>query len=193
MSTDNTKLPSPNTFAVIALIVCALRCAVALAGPETLPTRQLGEMTSNQGESLPAFLARVGERLRAFSDRTGFEGCGELATDGTRYGVELGSNGSHIGCVIHTERVPASMHATGESIHSHGQDKRFCLNAADVEMFEPGAAMPVKPVCFMGQHLAEFSEQDYRSGPGYLATPSGILHQHGAGTVQLVIAYGGVP
>lgn len=189
MSTDETKLPSPNRFAVFVLIVCALRCAVAFAGPESLPAAQLGEMTSRQGESLPAFLARVGERLRAFSDRTGFEGCGALATDGTRYGVELGSNGSHIGCVIDTRRVPAGMHAMGESIHSHGQDKRFCLNAADVELIDPGAMMPAKPVCFMGQHLAEFSEQDYRSGPGYLATPSGILHQHGAGTVQRIIAY----
>lgn len=188
MSTDETKLPSPNTFAVIALIICALRCAVAFAAPVSVLEYPLGEMTSSQGESLPAFLARVGVALRAFSDRTGFEGCAALATDGTRYGVELHTNRSHIACVIDEQRIPAGMHAVGESIHSHPKDNQtYLLSAVDAKL--AGIPDPMAPTRIKPDSTSQFSVWDYKNGPGYLAIPTGILYQHGAGTVQRIITY----
>jgi hypothetical protein len=188
MSTDS--LPSPNRFAVITLLICALRCAVAFAAPISVLEYPLGEMTSNPGESLPAFLARVGEQLRAFSDRTGFEACAALATDGTRYGVELHSNHSHIACVINAQRLPAGMHATGESIHSHPQDTQtYLLSAVDAKL--AGVPNPMTPTRIKPDPTAAFSKWDYANGPGYLATPTGIIHQHGPGTDQRIS--GGTP
>lgn len=188
MSTDETKLPSPNTFAAIALVLCLMRCATAFAAPVSVLEYPLGEMISSQGESLSAFLARVGVALRAFSDRTGFEGCAALATDGTRYGVELHTNRSHIACVIDEQHIPAGMRAVGESIHSHPQDNQtYLLSAVDAKL--AGIPNPMAPTRIKPDSTSQFSVWDYKNGPGYLATPFGILHQHGAGTVQRIIAY----
>lgn len=192
MSTDETKLPSPTRFAAIALILCLMRCAVAFAAPISVLEYPLAEMTSNPGESLPTYLARVGVALRAFSDRTGFEGCAALATDGTRYGVDLHTNRSHIACVIDEQHIPAGMHATGESIHSHPNDSHtYLLSAIDAKL--AGVPYPMTPTHIKPDSTSQFSSWDYQNGPGYLATATGIIRQHGVGTSELVVSYRSAP
>lgn len=145
------------------------------------------EAVSEPGESMDAFAARIGPQLREFSDRTGYEACGVIATDGQRFGAVIGSNRSHVACANFSAKVPAGMRATEETIHSHGLERGFRANRNDLtlqgQMFAGKAGL--RGVA--GQRLAEFSEMDYEGGPGYLATPSGVLYQSGKGTVRSVL------
>ena len=147
----------------------------------------LFEEISEQGESLDAFALRIGPRLRAYSDETGYEACGVLATDGELFGVVIGSNRAHIACANFNALRPMGMKPTGQTIHSHGVDGRFHANRNDVALqgqFFAGQ-MGIKSVA--GQKLNAFSNMDYEGGPGYLATPTGVIHQQGEGTVRQVL------
>ena len=147
----------------------------------------LFEEISEQGESLDAFALRIGPRLRAYSDETGYEACGVLATDGELFGVVIGSNRAHIACANFNALRPMGMKPTGQTIHSHGVDGRFHANRNDVALqgqFFAGQ-MGIKGVA--GQKLNAFSNMDYEGGPGYLATPTGVIHQQGEGTVRQVL------
>lgn len=136
--------------------------------------------TSQEGESLDAFAARIAPRIRAYSDATGFEACGVLATDGTRFGVVMGSNRAHIACANFSSFVPKGMKATNETIHSHGTDVSFTANRNDKALSPEqmaGARSMLRGVA--GQRLDAFSSMDYAGGPGYLAAPGQVLHQNG--------------
>lgn len=145
---------------------------------------------SAAGESLDAFALRIGPRLRAFSDETGFEACGVLATDGTRFGVVVGSNHSHIACANFHSKVPEGMSSTNETIHTHGKEKVLTNNRNDRAL--QGQAFHGQRVlrAVAGQNIREFSNMDYDGGAGYLATPEGVKHQKGAGTTRTLEAHG---
>lgn len=136
----------------------------------------VAEVASTEGESLEAFLTRIAPTLRAYSDATGFEACGVIASNGQTYSVTLGSSKSHLGCASYSNKVQEGYKATGETIHSHGTNKQFAINDADA--FFLGGRPRV--AYFAGQVLDQFSEVDYQT-PGYLATPTGIIHQAGKG------------
>ena len=147
----------------------------------------LFEEISEPGESLDSFASRIGPRLRAYSDETGYEACGVLATDGELFGVVIGSNRAHIACANFNAFRPIGMKPTGQTIHSHGVDGRFHANRNDVALqgqFFAGQ-MGIKGVA--GQNLNAFSNMDYEGDPGYLATPTGVIHQQGKGTVRQVL------
>lgn len=150
-----------------------------VAGLGRIDYLRLFEAVSEPGESLDAFALRLGPRLRAYSDATGFEACGVLATDGERFGVVVGSNQSHIACANFERFVPAGMKPTGQTIHSHGVEGRFNANRMDVAL--QGQHFHGKPGVrsVAGQTLDAFSAMDYDGGPGYLATPAGVIHQAG--------------
>jgi len=151
-----------------------------------LDYQRLFEAVSEPGETLDAFVLRISPRLRAYSDATGFEACGVLATDGERFGVVVGSNQSHIACANFDRFTPAGMKPTGETIHSHGVEGRFNANRMDVAL--QGQHFHGKPGVrsVAGQTLDAFSAMDYDGGPGYLATPTGVIHQAGKGTSRTV-------
>ena len=155
---------------------------VRVSGIGQFAYQRLFEAVSEPGESMDSFARRVGPALRAYSDATGFEACGVLATDGERFGVIVGSNHSHIACANFHGKVPAGMRDTGETIHSHGKTERFNANRNDTVL--AGQHFHGKPGVrtVAGQQLDAFSDTDYESGAGYLATPSGVLHQRGKGT-----------
>ena len=155
-----------------------------------LDYQRLFEAVSEPGESLDAFAARVAPRLRAFSDASHFEACGVLATDGERFGVVVGTNRAHIACANFSSKVPAGMRATGETIHSHGTDRAFSANRNDKELSPSQMADTrggIRGVA--GQTLDAFSPADYHGGPGYLATPSGVIHQRGKGSDRKIGQY----
>lgn len=188
-------------FQLLAVLAFAFLASPALAGDygpvERVQIPGIGAVdyqhlfteTSQPGESMDAFALRLGPRLRQFSDETGFEACGVLATDGERFGVVVGSNRSHIACANFHSKVPAGMRATGQTIHSHGKERGVRANRNDLALNgEIGHGQGgIRRVA--GQTLDAFSATDYDGGPGYLAAPQGVvLHQHGKGTSRRVAA-----
>lgn len=94
----------------------------------------IGTVTSQAGETLNDFLLNgVRPELRAFTDRTDFEGCGEIAYNPSTktYAVMLASSQSHLACAIHPGQVPAGYDALNITIHSHGKAEPFPMNTAD--------------------------------------------------------------
>ena len=153
-----------------------------------MPYKHIGDFNSNLGEGEVAFLERVRPILRAFSDKTGFEACAAIAKDksGTHFGVILGSTESHLGCAIYPAKVPDGMTYTGVSIHSHGGTRSFNMSKADKILmgFNPEN---INLIPVHGQDLYHFSPTDYKSGPGYLATPTGLIFQNGTVESESVI------
>lgn len=145
----------------------------------SLPYAHLEDYISQPGETKIAFLTRVGAELRKYADHTGFEACGAIASDGTRWGVVIGSSHSHIGCAIYPDKLPPGMTFTGESIHTHGRKNfSFIMNKADLAFTNTPDPEPVR---MQSGDVFHFSSPDYVA-PGYLATPDGLLYQHGPGT-----------
>lgn len=153
-----------------------------------LPYTQLFEAQSEGGESLDTFMARIAPRLRAWSDETTLEACAAIATDGERYAVIVGTSQSHLGCAIYSAKVPAGFRFTGESIHSHGGKARFKMNRADrifAGVPEDVRSQSQRGTVY-GQDLEKFSEIDLGGTAGYLATPSGVIYQDGAGHIRTI-------
>ena len=153
---------------------------VAIPGLGSVDYQRLFEVTSEPGESLDAFALRIGPRLRAFSDETGFEACGSLAKDDAgRFGVVIGTNRSRIACVNFNSKRPAGFLPTGETIHSHGTTAGFLANRNDITL--QGQLLSGKSGLrrVAGQRLDAFSKMDFDGGAGYLATPTGVIHQAG--------------
>lgn len=148
-----------------------------------LPYVHIADYYSNPGESKNDFLLRIGPKLRAYSDKTGFEACGVIATNQQgQFAVVLGSSLSHIGCVNDTTRIPHGMTSTNETIHSHGRNGlRIMATQSDWILM----GNPFNPPHYVGGFdLSHFSDQDFEH-PGYLATPTGVLYQDGsASSVQ---------
>lgn len=159
-----------------------------IPGIGMVPYQKLFEDHSRAGESLDQFMSRIGPRLRAYSDRTGYEACGVIARGGDTYGVIVGTNHAHIACVNAHSFVPAGMTSINETIHSHGGERPFRPNRADKALM--GEFLLAKPgdVSARGQTLDAFSPVDFSGGPGYLAIPFGrLLHQSGQkGTIREV-------
>jgi len=164
--------------------------AVAAKAPGAgIPYRYLFTATSEQGEPLNAFLLRVAQRQRQFSDETGLEACGLIAKDPEtdRYGIVVGTSEAHVGCVLY-RALPAGMASTGESIHSHGNRKPYHMNAADIA-FSRLAGIHARPGRGFSPNLYRFSKTDLAGSAGYLATPKGIVYHNGDGGAMSVASY----
>ena len=152
-----------------------LALASAQAGAKEYPHEHLFEVVGSYGITRDQFAAELAPRLREYSDETGHEACGVIATDGERFGIRVGTSGSHIGCVNIHSNVPDGMTDTGYTIHSHGTDRPFNVNRAD-KLFIPESHHGRRRI--EGQVLDRFSPQDLLA-PGYLATPNGVIFQSG--------------
>lgn len=177
-----------SLFMIVVMMTVSMTALSKTLTPEELsylPYEHIANFTSQPGESEQAFLMRIGPSLRAYSNKTGFESCGVIASDGKgHFGVVLGSNHSHLACVNDESRVPKGMTSTGETIHSHGRQGSFNMNKSDKILSGIDAGSGLIPV--HGQILDQFSPTDYASGPGYLATPTGLMYQHGENTAHVV-------
>lgn len=140
----------------------------------------IGTVTSQVGETLNDFLLNgVRPALRAFTDRTDFEGCGEIAYNASTktYAVMLASSQSHLACAIHPDQVPAGYNALNATIHSHGKAEPFPMNTAD-RVFA-GMQLDSRPIIIGGENNEHFSPTDFAGGAGYLATPTTVRYQNG--------------
>lgn len=151
-----------------------------IPGIGKLDYQRLGVEFGSPGETLDAFALRIGPRLREYSDATGFEACGMLATDGERYGVILGSNLSHVSCVNFGSFVPPLFRSTGLTIHSHGTSGRVRANRSDILLMGGAELRMDKTKIVGGQYIDQFSEMDFQGGAGYLAIPGGAIFQNGS-------------
>lgn len=177
-------------FKFLAILSLSMLVSPVMAHPEPVQEIQtaqgvveferLFEAVSEPGESLDAFVLRVAPHLRDYSDATGFEACGVLATDGERFGVVVGSTRAHAGCGSFLEAVPAGMKPTGETIHSHRQGGLYRANENDRTLLglRPGKQFETGPA-------DEFSREDFHA-PGYLVGARGVWHQAGRRTARQV-------
>lgn len=174
---------------VLVVLWVALMCSLFSFSKKSdvllssLPYEHISNLTSFPGETKSAFLQRVAPSLRAYSDKTGFEACGVIATGPQGgFSVVLGSSHSHLACVNDPSHVLEGYTLTGETFHSHGTAKQFVVNKADKLLMDPQIADQLETArrrMLAGQSLFHFSPADFASGPGYLATPNGVIYQHG--------------
>ncbi|GAP66838.1 hypothetical protein MBSD_n2153 [Mizugakiibacter sediminis] len=169
--------------AALAIALFAFSAAAA-----DFPVDRVTTLTSAPGEGKVAFLSRAAKTFRAFSDRTGYEACAEIATDGARFGLVVTTSHSHIGCAVNRALVPSGMTATGESIHSHGINTAFHPSRVDRMFLGIPLTARADAAIVGGQDPEHFSETDFAGAHGYLATPSGLKYQDGAGSERVVKA-----
>lgn len=146
-----------------------------------LPVESVANLTSAPGESLKDFLLNdVRPALRSFTDRTDFEGCGEVAFNATtkQYSVMLFSNKSHLACVTNPNKVETGFVALNVTIHSHGQEAPFAVNRSD-RIFT-GMENDGRPLMVGGENNEHFSGTDFAGGAGFLATPTTVRFQNGS-------------
>ena len=160
---------------------------VAVKGLGVMTYQRLFEAVSEPGETLDAFVLRVSPRLRAFSDETGFEACGVLSSDGERFGVVVGTSHAHIACINFSVYRPAGMTSAKKTLHSHGGQGKFKPNKADMALqgqHMTGRYARINTV--HGQALDAFSDDDHRSGAGYLAGSNGRVFFQESGSTREV-------
>ena len=189
------KFPIYSVFALATLLAASVGQAQDTVAVQTsmsahqvaaLPYEHLADYTSLSGESETAFLKRVGPEFRAYADTTGMEACAEICTDGSTFGLVVGSNDSHIGCVISTARVLHGMHATGVTIHTHGRE-HFTFQMSKIDLAMTGLSNDDQHVRLSGEDAYHFSSTDFATGPGYLATPAGLAYQAGKPGTEIVV------
>lgn len=175
--------------ALMTVVAAANASAPTQSDLQSLPYREIGVFTSANGQTLTSFLEEVRPSLRAFSDSTGFEACGEIgrSADGNRYSIELGSSLSHIGCAIYDDKVASGFVPARLSIHSHGRQGSFNASRADRILLGLSPYSDTL-VPIHGQILDHFSPTDYANGAGYLAAPHSLLYQNGHPGSEIVVA-----
>lgn len=142
----------------------------------SLPLYPVGDMRSEPGEELVAFLQRVRAEMVAYSDRQEHEACAQICSDGDRYSVRMTSIGAAAHCAVAPVCLAGqSMH---QSIHSHCPG-RPGLRATLADQYLSGGSM--RSGRYLGRCDTEhFSRQDYAGWrPGWLAGVRALYRQDG--------------
>ena len=133
---------------------------------------------------LPDLIVRIAPVMANYTNDTNWEVCSPIGVnENGDYAVSLISSGSSLGCIIYLENLPEGFAHTGMSVHSHPGVKNVIPNDMDKKI-----------ASFHGRRLANrvrnqsegFSPDDFAAGPGYLITPTQVLHQEGFKTVRRV-------
>ncbi|RDI99401.1 hypothetical protein DVT68_00620 [Dyella solisilvae] len=150
----------------------------------------MGAYVSVPGEQHDAFVLRVAEALKAWTDQTGTEACGSIArTNDGGYYVQLTTLKAQMVCLRSTV-MPDGMTYTGDDIHSHvhrhpgNVTVTFQDEAAMDEVGEQGTLENMRRLGIHTVHVdsVDFSDDDYAGGPGYLVVNDTLRYQHGRGT-----------
>lgn len=151
-----------------------------------VPYRFLFKEKSQTGESIDEFAARISDRLRSFSDKTGYEACGVIATNGDNYSVVVGSNEAHALCLNSKFFMEDGYELAGMTIHSHPRSSTYIVNKQDQIIL--GKLERIGTRFNTGDQKRLFSKEDFASGSGYLVSPFGdVYKQEGsAKTVQKI-------
>ncbi len=143
-----------------------------------LPVTLVGDLRSQPGEDLVAFLQRVRREMVAYSDRQTFEACALICSDGdSEYSVRMTTVGGVANCAV----APICMEdhvSLRQTIHSHCP-KRPGLRATMTDEFLSGGTMRRR------RHFGlcdpdGFSSTDYAGWrPGWLAGVEALYRQDG--------------
>lgn len=154
---------------------------------EVLPVAKVHTIYSQEGETLDAFVLRLGVWFRNFTTTSGYEACGTLfqSSDG-RYALPIFTNNSQIGCATPVVSLEGFV-ATNQSVHSHPVEKSATPNAQD-KIFIRGTSQRFSAEYRQRRNLdpRTFSDIDFAGGPGFLVADGRVLHQSGPGSVRLV-------
>jgi hypothetical protein len=150
---------------------------------DSMPITQISTFHSKAGEGMDAFVLRLAPEFAAYTARSGFEACGDIAvnaagndghTDGA-FSIQMGTIGAHIGC--NNGAVEAGYRDMNVTVHSHPQQKRMKLSATDMKVRgTPAGQLRVEYL-----DVCHFSPQDFNER-GYLITCGTVLYQNGRGT-----------
>lgn len=155
----------------------------------------VGIYTATPGERRDAFVLRVAQVLKGWTDETGTEACGVIARDDAgALQVVLTTERSQVVCLIPIS-APGGGTLTGDSIHSHPADggrHKVRLTVQDLAALRAlgrGGFVDMLRRMDIRQVDAEpdtFSVDDYATGHGYLVVGDSLLYQHGPGTATRV-------
>ena len=143
-----------------------------------LPIYTVGDMRSEPGDDLVAFLQRVRKEMTTYSDRQTFETCALICSDGnTGYSVRMTS----VGAVAHCAVAPVCLEGYAtlqQSIHSHCP-RRPGLRATRADEYLSGGTMRNRRpfgLCAPDR----FSTADFQGlRPGWLAGTEALHRQDG--------------
>lgn len=157
----------------------------------TVSAGLIGTYTSQPGETLAAFVQRVGIVLWAWTKNTGREGCGPIARlPSGLYVIQLTTEQAQTTCIIATD-PPAGSDAVliGESLHSHPPVANgvIRLTRHDRLVFRQIGDWSRANAYVVDAEPCGFSDTDVAGGAGYLVACGELWHQHGRGT-QTVVA-----
>lgn len=153
-----------------------------------LPYNQVSVEVSQPGESLDAFVVRIAPVFDAFTARTEWEACGELAqSEDGRYAVVIGSVQASLSCATSKDNVPVGFTAMGESVHSHPSTPDVRPTGSDqaIQRMFGIRGLPYK-VVEKNAGSKGFSPVDFEAGPGYLVVSGRVMHQQGLRTTREV-------
>lgn len=181
------------------LLALTLTFSVALAAGAhepmvTVQADEVGTYTSAPGESYEAFVVRVAKILNTWTQQNGKEACGEFskAADGT-YAIQLTTERAQVMCIFNLTPLPGTT-LVGDSLHSHptptDRSGDYQMTDEDRAAFKAvgdweHAAKSNRWVHGDGS-LADFSTDDYDSGPGFLVARGKLMYQHGRHTARVV-------
>ncbi|MEW2930190.1 hypothetical protein [Stenotrophomonas maltophilia] len=161
-------------FLVLAALT-ALHCHAQDLPAELAPVH-LADLTSQQGETLPSFLLRVGGALHGYTRETGFEACGAIGEQDGIYSVRLFSDRVPHGCAVRTSTLAKGFAFTGETIHSHPHAKVLTMTTrarAWSQFYRDGhAGAPT----LRNDGATGFSKADRANGDGWLVAGGQLLH-----------------
>ncbi|RTQ81750.1 MULTISPECIES: hypothetical protein [Stenotrophomonas] len=176
---------------VVALLACGQAWAQGGSIPPTgieLKTVQakawpVATYTSEPGEAKEAFLLRIAPEVAAWTAENQAEACAFVATDGQRWGLKLITLRSQFECVFAYGVVPEGMTTTNETFHSHppadGGGYITLTEGTKAAAAALGDASLGRVRQLRVENGGEFSERDFKAGPGYLITNGRLLFQNG--------------
>lgn len=165
-----------------AIITLFLLCLTTTAF-----ARDLGVLYSEPNETKVAFLVRVAINLQDHTAETGNEACGLIAERDGQYSVILQTNDVQVLC--DADSVMRGWTNTGENIHSHPVPTRAGNQILLTDATKKAIREHRNGRIWWTVRSDEFSNIDYRNGPGYLAANNTLYYQRGAGTSIVVATF----
>ena len=170
------------TLSIISVPCFALSAHSTSSAVQGVPYTYLGTLYSVGPTTRDAFALAVSPYLHGYAEKHNKESCGEIARNADhRYALVWGTNHSHVGCIIPLQNVPTGFVPFGATIHAHPV-RNYYYSRIDVRFGVSGGAVGERRGTFIFDMGADrhFSERDYESGRGYLATPNGAIFQNGS-------------
>lgn len=158
---------------------------VSIAGVGVIDYQRLFTVQSNEGETMDQFAYRIAPRIKAYSEETGFEACGVIAQKDDKFSVIVGTNFGYVVCVNSRSLVVEGFQHAGATIHSHGKQGRFNPSKTDqLFMGQHFTGRHQNLTVVHGQAQNDFSDEDRKSGAGYLAGTNGRLFYQNKGKTR---------